>query len=236
MKVFVAFGYNDRDKWIPEMVFPILTAFGIDVVTGENMAGESIPQKVRDKIKNSDGLLAFLTRRDDLGNGTYNTHKWVTDEVAVAIGANRKVIEVREDGLASFSGITDDRQFLKYNEGERDKFLVELVTAISGWAGATSSLRIRLLPSEFCNAVQPLLLQGENVECEYHYLIGNEKTKSYSGSLLSFNAAVVIDVDTSDLPSRRDNVFIQVHARHRNSGGKWNSVYEQLNLLSVTMR
>ena len=32
MKVFVGFGYNDRDRWIEEQVFPILRGMGFGVV------------------------------------------------------------------------------------------------------------------------------------------------------------------------------------------------------------
>ena len=35
MRIFVAYGYNDRDKWIEKMVFPVIEAFGAEVETGE---------------------------------------------------------------------------------------------------------------------------------------------------------------------------------------------------------
>jgi hypothetical protein len=231
MKVFVAFGYNDRDKWIPEMVFPILEAFGIEVVTGEDLAGEVISEEVKNRIRNSDGLLAFLTRRDHLGNEIYNTHQWVRDEVSQAMGANRKFIEVWENGVEAPLGATYGHQRLKYNEAQRDKFLVKLVKSISRWAGLWS-LRIRLLPGDFCDAVKPLLRKGEIIQCQYRYLIGSQVTDWFSGNLLSLPAGVVIDVNTSQLPPRRENLYIEVQATHLTSGKYWRSDYEHLDLLS----
>lgn len=35
MKIFIAYGYNDRDKWIREMVPKSVRAFGSDSETGE---------------------------------------------------------------------------------------------------------------------------------------------------------------------------------------------------------
>ena len=231
MKVFVAYGYNDRDKWIPEMVFPILMAFGIEVVTGEDIAGDIISEEVRERIRSSDALLGFLTRRDDLGNGTYSTHQWVRDEIAQALGANRKFIEVWETGLNIPPGATQDRQHLKYDATQRDKFLVDLVKAISGWG----ILRVRLLPSDFCDAINSLIMNGTNIVCQYRFLNGSQQSKWYTGSLFSLaSGVVVIDVDTSGLPNRRDNVFIQVSAQAH--GNIWSSRYEQLDLLSVTMQ
>jgi hypothetical protein len=236
MKVFVAFGYNERDKWIPEMVFPILEAFGIEVKTGEKMLGEIISEEVRERIKNSDALIGFLTRRGgDLGNGTYNTHQWVRDEIALAFGAKRKAILVVEDGVDISGGAFHDRQYLTYNEAQRDKFLVELVMAVSLWAGATSTLRIRLLPGDFCDEIKPLIRRGENIECQYHYLIGSHETEWEKGNLLSLPAGVVLDVNTSNLPPRREDVYIEVKANHPASGKRWKSDYDQLALLSVTL-
>ncbi len=34
MKVFVGFGYNDRDRWIEEQIFPVLGCMGFTVVDG----------------------------------------------------------------------------------------------------------------------------------------------------------------------------------------------------------
>jgi hypothetical protein len=35
MRIFVGYGYNDRDKWIEDLVFPLLESFGCDVVEGK---------------------------------------------------------------------------------------------------------------------------------------------------------------------------------------------------------
>jgi hypothetical protein len=39
MRIFVGFGYNERDRWIRDMVFPLIPAFGDEVVTGEEAYG-----------------------------------------------------------------------------------------------------------------------------------------------------------------------------------------------------
>jgi hypothetical protein len=232
MKVFVAFGYNERDRWIPEMVFPILEAFGIEVVTGEEMPGNIISVEVIKRIKNSDALIGFLTRRDDLDNENYSTHPWVINEVALALGADCKVIEVREDGVINLLPLTQDRQYLFYNEAQRDKFLVELVKAISQWG----TVGIKLLPGEFCEKVKPLIRQQEKIVCEYCFSIGNWSSEWYTGRLLNEPAGVVIYVNTSDLPRRRENVLIQVHVRDPSSGESWLSDTEKLEQRIVTMQ
>ena len=37
MRVFLGYGYNDRDEWIKRDVFPILEAMNLEVVSGKEM-------------------------------------------------------------------------------------------------------------------------------------------------------------------------------------------------------
>ena len=40
MRVFVAFGFHEPDKWVRNHVVPLVEAFGARVVTGEELAGQ----------------------------------------------------------------------------------------------------------------------------------------------------------------------------------------------------
>ena len=40
MRVFVGYGYNDRDAWIETHVFPILRCAGFSIVHGKDMHGQ----------------------------------------------------------------------------------------------------------------------------------------------------------------------------------------------------
>jgi len=236
MKVFVAFGYNERDKWIPDIVIPILQAFEIEVETGEEMPGKNIPEEVRERIINSDALLAFLTRLEESGNLTDHTHQWVMDEVTLAFGAKLKlIVEVRENGVVIPSGVSQsqNRQFLKYNAEERDKFLIELVKVARGWSDST--LRIMLFPREFCDEVTNLI--EERIKCEYRFMEGSRETPWYQGKLLDFSAGVGIDVNTSGLPQRRDNINVQVLVTDLAINKElWRSAWEPLDQRKVTMK
>lgn len=57
MKIFVGFGYNDRDKWIRDLVFPIIRAFGHEVLTGEEAYGDILPEYVKGPFANQTRLL-----------------------------------------------------------------------------------------------------------------------------------------------------------------------------------
>jgi hypothetical protein len=80
MKIFLAYGYNPRDQWIKDMVFPIIQSFGSEVVTGEETyEGPNIPENVLAKIRRSDALIGFTTKRapqDNVVGGRISGLSW----------------------------------------------------------------------------------------------------------------------------------------------------------------
>lgn len=171
MKIFVAFGYNERDKWIPNLVFPIIRAFGDEVVSGEDVQGEQITEAVMREIQQSNALLAFATRRDKITENRWLTHRWVTDELVFAIASKLRVVEIRETGVDEQGGIAGDRQRIIYNENERDKCLVEIVKTLSNWH-ASETLGLKLLPNECIQAVRPHLRKA-TLRCTYQIMDRN---------------------------------------------------------------
>lgn len=136
MRIFAGFGYHDRDKWVKEMVFPMIEAFGAEVLSGEEIYGQRLSEGVKRKIAHADALIGFLTRRGDPADaGIWDTHRWVTDELAVAMKARLRllVLEVREKGVSDQGGILGDRQRIEYDEVTPDRCPIELVKAIGGW-------------------------------------------------------------------------------------------------------
>jgi hypothetical protein len=175
MKIFVAYGYNNRDKWIPDLVFPLINAFGDQVVTGENIQGQEIPPAVQRKIQQCNALMAFATRRKKSRNG-WVTHRWITDELALAVASNLPVVEIRETGVDDQGGIAGGRQRITYDENERDKCLVEIAKTLGNWH-SRYTVEMQLLPDECVRAVRPLL-RNPRFRCTYQILddgvVGNE--------------------------------------------------------------
>lgn len=81
MRVFVGFGYNERDNWVKVQVFPILECMGFVVVTGEDMHGDLLQPEVKRRIEQCDAVVGFLTIRNAEDNGEFNSHLWVQNEL-----------------------------------------------------------------------------------------------------------------------------------------------------------
>jgi len=132
-KVFLSYGYNERDRWIEQCVVPILKALGLELLDGKDMHGEVLQEAVRERLRQSDGLIAFCTLRPGHETEAFNTHVWVRDEMVFALGLGLPVVEVREEGVVSPPGIVGDRQRILLRQGDRLACVAELATVVSGW-------------------------------------------------------------------------------------------------------
>jgi hypothetical protein len=130
MKVFVGFGYNDRDSWIEEQVLPILRGMGFTVVDGRDMHGQVLQPQVQSRIEQSDAAIGFFTIREGQGNADFNSHQWVRDEMVHANAIGKPIIPVKEEGARVPDGLLGDRQYIPLRQTERLGCLVELVGAL----------------------------------------------------------------------------------------------------------
>jgi hypothetical protein len=144
MKVFVGFGYNDRDKWIEEQVFPILRAMAFVVVDGKDMHGEILQPGVQSRIEQCDAAIGFFTLREGQAAADFNSHIWVRDEMLYSLGAKKPVIPVREEGVRLPAGLMGDRQYIPLLQNDRLACVVDLVKAL----GARNIRRLKLEPDD----------------------------------------------------------------------------------------
>jgi hypothetical protein len=120
MRIFVGYGYNERDKWVEDYVFPLLAALGCEVVHGKSVYGGALPDEVIRAIRTSDAAIGFTTRREPDGAGGYRTHEWVVQELLTAHGQDPRIpwVEIREDGVRSPGAILDaaNTQRIEYRQ------------------------------------------------------------------------------------------------------------------------
>jgi len=142
MKVFVGFGYNDRDSWIEKQVFPILSGMGFTVVDGKDMHGDILQPEVQSRIEQSDAAIGFFTIRDGQGDADFTSHLWVRDEMVYANAKEKPIIPVKEDGVKVPDGLLGNRQYILLRQNDRLACVAELVGAV----GRRNIRRLKLDP------------------------------------------------------------------------------------------
>ncbi len=130
MRVFVGFGYNERDSWIETQVFPILQNMGFVVVDGKYWYGESLQDQVKSLIKQSDAVVGFLTIRDPASTGDFNSHLWVQNELVYAVGLEKPIIPIREENVRVPDAILGNIQYIMLRQNDRLACVSELVRAL----------------------------------------------------------------------------------------------------------
>jgi hypothetical protein len=176
MRIFVGYHFDPQDQWVKDLVYPIIQAFGDDVVTGENLYGQgSLAEAVRNRIQKCDALIGFATRRDKK-DGYYATHRWVTDEISQGIAFKLKVVEVRENDVDPQEGIAAGCQYIAYNRAERDRCLVEVVKALGEWH-RHNLVKLQLLPEEHVQQIISLL-NHPHLRCVYQLYEEEEEEPS----------------------------------------------------------
>jgi hypothetical protein len=208
-------------------VFPLIGAFGCEVVTGEDMQGQQISDEVQRRVESSDALIAFRTRRGDPdAGGVYRTHRWVEDELVLAIGARLRVAEVREDGVDDQGGLPGDRQRIPYREDERDKLLVELAKTVGDWA-RTVGVTLQLLPPDFVDEIRPLL-RAPGFSCTYTLLEGSRESAPQPTRVRPIKGGLFIQAEGLSPQS-----LIQVSIE--GNGKRWSSDYEAPDAIGINL-
>ena len=197
MKIFVGYGYNERDLWIEKMVFPLINAFGIQVVSGKEIAGLPLGDAVKELIKKSDAMIGFTTKRGnaDASGAEWGTHRWVTDELTTALSHEVPLAEVREKGITPQAGMLTGRGYIHYEEGKRDECLVEIAQAVGGWMAKGGQFEWHLLPTEFAFGVSPRL-NDANLKCRYQ-VIGPDDTEPgppQSGTIIPVQQGLAVRI------------------------------------------
>jgi hypothetical protein len=226
MRIFVGYGYHERDRWIEDLVLPLVRAFGFEPLSGKEIYGQRLSDGVKETIARSDALLGFATKRMDQDGSERGTHRWVTDELATAANIPIPLVEVREEGLAQ-GGIVGDRQYIVYKELERDKCLVEIATTLGIWRD-TLPIRVKLIPDDLVEEIWPNV-RKPGFRCTYTLLEGLRESAAFPAKLLPIKGGLFVE-----LRNVRSNTLVSVAVEY--GGIVWSSGYESVDTASVRLQ
>lgn len=223
MRLFIAYGYNPRDQWIEDLVFPLAEALGCEVVHGKILFGETLAPEVKNSLLSCDALIGFSTRRDPLGD-RWTTHRWVIEEMAAAFN-QIPVVEVREDGVDAQSGMLGSNQRISYQEAHRDRCLVDIALAISHIREKVSHTIFRLEPTEFISQFR-MLLSKPGLRCSYRVMRRNVESDYRPVNMWPVAGGLCMSID-----ALRTGDLIQVCVAFGEQS--WSSDYEPVDSIRI---
>jgi hypothetical protein len=203
MKVFVSFGYNDRDSWIEKQVFPILGAMGFTVVHGKVIpAQQQLEAEIKRRIEQSDAAIGFLTIRKGQA-GQFTSHMWVRDELMYAKDKGKLIIAVKEVGAEVPNGLFGNIHYIPLDQKARLACVTEVVKVLGG----RNIRRLNLSPEsdDLTRRIKQLKNREPNFLVRYRMLEGGLETEYQRGELEIIDQAFYLNVS-----GVRDKSLIEV--------------------------
>lgn len=125
---FVGHSFLPGDKPVAECVVQGLSALGISVASGEKPKADRISEKVKKLIDGHHVFVGVFTRRDKIARKReWTTSPWVVDEKAYAVGKNKRLVLIKEEGVGSIGGIQGDYEFIEFSRERLELLLVKVV-------------------------------------------------------------------------------------------------------------
>ncbi|MFL9503003.1 hypothetical protein ACJMQP_23340 [Rhodopseudomonas palustris] len=162
-KVFLAFSSRPENEAIVRNVERIVNSHGLVLVTGEVLGGKDLTQEIQARIKESDALIAFMTREGKReGEDVWDPTQWVMGEYISACGRGQLAVAIVEDGVRC-GGPFAGKEHIAFNRNWQSEGFIRLSEIVGLWRKESGrSIEIRLLPEAAAN-----LASSENVRCEY---------------------------------------------------------------------
>lgn len=125
---FVGQSFLPGDKRVNQCVADTLDALGIKAVTGEKPKADSISEKVKQLIEEQSVFVGIFTRRDKIARkNEWTTSAWVIDEKAYALGRQKRLILLKEQGVGSVGGIQGDYEYLEFSRESLESLPISLI-------------------------------------------------------------------------------------------------------------
>lgn len=128
---FVGQSFASKDQQVNRVVHRVLRAMDIDVITGERPSAGSVSTKVKRRIEKADIFVGVFTRRDRHSRRrTWSTSVWIIDEKAYALAKAKRLILIKEDGVASIGGLQGDYEYLKFSRVQLEDLVLGLLETL----------------------------------------------------------------------------------------------------------
>ncbi len=138
MKAFIGHSFDDKDKGIVDNIQKFIESTGIECLTGEKAQNNSIAQKVKERIADCEIFIGIFTCDKIICPHTSSkwfckakkrisqctTSNWILQESGFAIGINREMILLVENGIDKFPELQGDMEVIFFDRNSiSDKFL-----------------------------------------------------------------------------------------------------------------
>jgi len=129
--LFISHAFRKENEELVKNIKELLSSFPISIITGAQPGTESISEKVKGLMDDSDFVLALLTKDEEQKDSSWTPSKWVFDEIAYAVGQKKPVIRMLETGASYKGAISGDAEYISFQRDNLTESLIKLVQVLN---------------------------------------------------------------------------------------------------------
>jgi tetratricopeptide (TPR) repeat protein len=128
---FVGHSFAESDADVVTFFKSLLGEMATRCLSGEAAEAKSISDKVKERIKQAELFVAIFTRRDKIeGKEEWSTAPWVIEEKAHAQALGKKLILLKESGIAQIGGMQGDLEYIEFKRDALHHAAIRLIQTI----------------------------------------------------------------------------------------------------------
>jgi tetratricopeptide (TPR) repeat protein len=149
MKIFVGHSFDDRDSAVIGKFLKFLgSREELEVVTGEKVQNQSVADKVRSRISESDAFAGIFTCDEEIKTGKcflrkgkdHTTSNWVIQESGFALGRDKPIILIVERGICRFPELQGDLELIHFDRNNLAEPFIRLNQMIDSLLGKEKAI------------------------------------------------------------------------------------------------
>lgn len=129
--LFLSYSFRKENEELIGKIKDFLSAYPLSITTGAKPSTDYISEKVKGLINSSDYVLAVLTKDEEQKDGEWNPSKWVLDEIAYALGGEKVIIRLLEDGVNYKPGISGDAEYIGFKRDNLTGAFIKLAQILN---------------------------------------------------------------------------------------------------------
>lgn len=232
--IFLSMSFRPEDektRTFADNVGRLLQSHNISYDSGRNL-GERLTPMIKRKIAEADGLIALMSRRDQLvseaGSGPvkYSTSAWVRDEIAHARTLRKPSVALVEEGVA-IDGMEADYEYIPWDPAAPLEAVLRLSATLRAWkdrAGRLRTMTARLQPPE----AAALAVSDHAARVRYQVVDGGRRSKRRTAELLRATEGVIFHFDVL---SEKAEILVELET----GAGIWRSDLER-EMMTITLK
>jgi hypothetical protein len=167
--IFLSYHYDDPNTRLARQVEDLLESHSLRATTGDVLAGGVLTEEIKKQIGEADGLIALVTRNQELAGGKWISYPYVHNELQHARGLTKPAIALVEAGV-DVTGLYKENEYIPYSPADALTAFLKLSRTVWRWKlRAGRILKLQLLPE----ALATELWKNRNQVASWEYRLSS---------------------------------------------------------------